>query len=114
MSFSLKRYQSLPAYSFYHAARQAPVSVSFDEIRDIVNAATGLNYSFDDLMALGEKSVQLQRKLYLATGGQDEVFLDYLANEIPHGPSKGQRIDKADFETAREHYLRLWGWQDQG
>jgi len=32
VSFSLKRYQSLSAYSFYHAARQAPVSVSFDEI----------------------------------------------------------------------------------
>ncbi|MFC1705551.1 aldehyde ferredoxin oxidoreductase C-terminal domain-containing protein, partial [Planctomycetota bacterium] len=83
---------------------------SFGEITDMVNAATGLDLTFADLMEAGERSVQLQRKLYLATGGRDEEFLGYLETEIPAGPSKGQRIKKADFDKAREHYYSLWGW----
>jgi aldehyde:ferredoxin oxidoreductase len=87
---------------------------SFDEITDLVNATTGLNLTFSDLMQLGERSVQLQRELYVATGGEDEEFPEFLETEIPAGPSQGQRITRSDFEKARAHYYDLWNWHKSG
>lgn len=81
---------------------------TFDEMVEMVNSATGFNYSFEDLMKIGEQSLKLQRELYYNLGGKDEEFLPYLNEEIPDGPSKGCKIDKSDFEVAREHYNSLW------
>ncbi len=38
---------------------------SFDEIIEMVNAATGFNFNFEELMEIGERAIQLQRKLFL-------------------------------------------------
>lgn len=84
---------------------------TFDEITEMVNAATGFNYSFQDLMKIGEQSIQLQRKIYTDFGGYDENFLEYLKEEIPSGPSKGNRISQKDFEISRSHYYSLWNWE---
>lgn len=83
---------------------------SFGEMTEMVNAATGLNSSFKDLMKIGEESLQLQRKLYTQFGGKDEEFLDFLEKEIPSGPSKGAKISENDFSEARKHYYSLWNW----
>jgi aldehyde:ferredoxin oxidoreductase len=83
---------------------------SFGEMTDMVNAATGLNISFKDLMKIGEESLQLQRKLYTQFGGKDEEFLGFLEKEIPSGPSKGAKISENDFSEARNHYYSLWNW----
>jgi len=80
----------------------------------MVNGATGFDYTFNDLMEIGERSVQLQRKLYLAQGGTDEVFLQGLSTEVPAGPSKGAKINQTDFENARIHYYKIMGWDDKG
>ena len=87
---------------------------SFDEITEMVNAATGFNYSFEDLMEIGERSIQLQRKLYLDQGGTDAQFRPFLSKEIPRGPSKGAHIKKADFDNARRHYYAIMGWDEAG
>ena len=86
---------------------------TFDEITEMVNAATGLDFTFDDLMKIGEESIQLQRRLYERLGGKDETFLPYLAEEIPTGPSKGSKISESDFLEARKHYYSLWKWDRQ-
>lgn len=87
---------------------------SFDEIAEMVSASTGFNYSFSDLMETGERSIQLQRKLYLDQGGTDAEFSPFLSKEIPRGPSKGAHIEKADFENARKHYYSIMGWDENG
>ena len=83
---------------------------SFGEMTDMVNAATGLNVTFKDLMKIGEECLQLQRKLYVQFGGKDEDFLSYLDKEIPSGPSKGAKISENDFNDTRKHYYSLWNW----
>jgi aldehyde:ferredoxin oxidoreductase len=65
-------------------------------------------------MEIGERAIQLQRKLFLDLGGADEEFLSFLENEIPEGPSKGARIDRNDFYQARKHYYTLMGWDENG
>jgi aldehyde:ferredoxin oxidoreductase len=87
---------------------------TLEEIIEMLNAATGFDFGFDDLMEIGERAIQLQRKLYLDLGGTDEEFLSFLENEIPEGPSKGARIDRNDFYQARKHYYKLMGWDEDG
>ena len=84
--------------------------LSYEEIVALVNAATGSNYTFDDLMQVGERAVQLQRRLYVAFGGRDEDLPPFMETPIPEGPTGGNRIVRDDFADAREHYYRLWGW----
>ena len=83
---------------------------TFNEITEMVNAASGCDFTFKDLMRIGERSIQLQRKIYSNLGGRDEIFLPYLELEIPTGPSKGSRISRSDFNEARKHYYSLWNW----
>jgi len=87
---------------------------SFDEITGMVNAATGFALSFEELMKLGERTIQLQRKLYLRFGGKDFGLMKFMEKEIPGGPSKGSKINKADFEDARKHYYKIMGWDENG
>jgi len=87
---------------------------SFDEITEMVNGATGFHYSFEDLMDIGERSIQLQRKLYLDQGGADAEFSPFLSKEIPRGPSRGAHIKEADFRNARRHYYAIMGWDETG
>jgi aldehyde:ferredoxin oxidoreductase len=82
----------------------------FDDIVKMVNAATGFDYTFDDLMQIGEQAIQLQRKLYCAFGGTDEDLLPYMETPIPDGPTEGCRIAREDFAVARKYYTNLWGW----
>ena len=84
--------------------------LTFDDIAALVNAATGFDYTFDDLMRIGESAVQLQRRLFTACGGRDADCPPYLEAPVPEGPSKGCRVDPGDFDTARAHYYKLWGW----
>ncbi len=87
---------------------------TFDEVIDMVNAATGLQLSFEDLMKIGERTIQLQRKLYLDLGGKDGEFLSFMGEEIPDGPSKGAKINKTDFDHARKYYYEIMGWDEKG
>ncbi len=87
--------------------------LAFDEITALVNAATGFDYRFADLMQIGEASVQLQRRLFAECGGRDTDWLPCLETPVPEGPSRGRRIAPADFAAARAHYYALWGWNDR-
>ncbi len=87
---------------------------TFEEIIGMLNAATGFEFTFEDLMEIGERTIQLQRKLYLRLGGSDEKFLSFMEKEIPMGPSKGAKISKADFDSARSHYYHVMGWDENG
>ena len=87
---------------------------SFAQITDMAQAATGMDFSFAELMTAGERSIQLQRKLHMRLGGQDEDLLPFMTRPIPAGPSRGMKIDPDDFASARKHYYQLWSWDEAG
>ena len=87
---------------------------SFDSIVELVNAATGFDYSLTDFMKVGENAIQLHKKLFIDFGGSDESFMSFMSKAIPSGPSKGLKIQKEDFEQARKHYYKLWHWDENG
>jgi aldehyde:ferredoxin oxidoreductase len=84
--------------------------LSDEDVVKMVNAATGFDYSFRELMQIGEQAIQLQRKLHTDFGGADETLPPFMEKEIPDGPTRGNKLSKADFEKARKHYYTLWGW----
>ena len=88
--------------------------LAYEDIVKMVNAATGFDYTFDALMRIGERAIQLQRKLYLAFGGRDDDMPAFMEQEIPVGPTKGNRLSREDFVRAREHYYKIWGWDAEG
>ncbi len=87
---------------------------TFTEITEMVNAATGFDLTFKELLALGERSIQIQRKIYCDLGGQDEEYLPYLKEKIPAGAGEGYHITEKDFKETRAHYYSLWGWDEKG
>ena len=87
---------------------------SFDEIIGMVSAATGFDFRFEELMEIGERAIQLQRKLYLQLGGKDSELLPFMEQAIPEGPSKGSKINKVDFNHARKYYYEIMGWDEKG
>lgn len=89
-------------------------TLSYKEIVELTNAASGFDYTFSDLMKIGEDAIQLQRKLFMDFGGSDEELLSFMEKEIPKGPTRGMKIDKVDFEAARKHYYNLWDWDESG
>ncbi len=88
--------------------------LALEDIVAMVNAATGLDYTIDELMQIGANAIQLQRELFETCGGRDADYLPYLNTPVPEGPSGGRNIDPEDFRAARRHYYRIWGWGDQG
>lgn len=84
--------------------------LSYADIVKMVNAATGFDYTFENLMQIGENAIRLQRKLYVEFGGTDENLLPYMEQAIPAGPTQGKKISREDFLTARQHYYDIWGW----
>ena len=44
--------------------------------------------------------------------GTDEDLLPYMEQEIPAGPTRGNKISRTDFKAARQHYYSIWGWDD--
>ena len=85
-------------------------TLSADDIVRMVNAATGFDYTFDGLMQIGEAALQLQRDLYVRFGGKDDDMPAFMEQAIPEGPSKGNRISRTDFDSARQHYYKIWHW----
>lgn len=47
---------------------------SFDDIKEMVNAATGFDYTFEDLMTIGARAILLQRRLFLRLGEKTPTF----------------------------------------
>jgi len=88
--------------------------LAYADIVKLVNAATGFDYTFEDLMQIGANAIGLQRKLYVDFGGTDEDLLPYMEQEIPAGPTQGNKISRSDFTAARQHYYSIWGWDDTG
>ncbi len=85
-----------------------------DDLLPLLNAATGVDYTLDDLLKAGERIFNLERLWLLRAGftGADDTLPERLLKEpIPYGPSKGE-VNRLH-EMLPEYY-RLRGWTEQG
>ncbi len=85
-----------------------------DGIRDLLNAATGLDYSTDELCMAGERICNAER-LFLKGAGfsrrEDSLPPRIVAEPMPDGPAKGM---VCHLDEMLDEYYRLRGWDRNG
>jgi len=88
--------------------------MSLTEVKDMVNAITGWDWSVKELLEAGERIITLQRLVNVRDGISRKD--DKLPQKIFQAAKEGPRKDKipTPFEPALEKYYELRGWNSEG
>lgn len=84
---------------------------------EAVSAVVGRPYDFDELILVGERSINLARIFNLRAGltaADDRLPERFFTDKKGAGPLAGARVDREMFEHAKRTYYKLRGWDDQG
>ena len=88
--------------------------IGLDDIQPELNAATGIDYSMDDLLKIGERIHNLERVWNLKagiTGADDTLPKRLLKTAIAAGPAEG-RVSRLD--VMLPEYYEARGWSSDG
>jgi len=83
------------------------------EIVTLVKTVTGWDVTIDELLTVGERRLNMMRAFNAREGidsSQDKLPEKFFKRALSGGPTDGLKIDRAEFETAREEYFRQSGW----
>jgi len=85
---------------------------TFDDVVDLVNAATGWHTNLWELMKVGERRINLMRAFNAREGftRADDRLPQRLFEPLSGGPTDGQRCDPQAVTSLLEEYYRLMGW----
>jgi len=89
----------------------------FDRILEILNSATGLNFTEETIMQAGERMFNLARMYNLNNGRtkkDDTVPERFLSEKMIAGLLKGKIMTKEFFNEILEKYYKLRGWNNEG
>jgi aldehyde:ferredoxin oxidoreductase len=84
---------------------------------DLLKAVTGLDFTEDELMKVGERLTNIKRLFNLREGltRKDDMLPKRILSEpIPDGPSKGHYIKPEEAEMMLGDYYRARGWDEDG
>jgi aldehyde:ferredoxin oxidoreductase len=84
---------------------------------DLVSAATGIDFSADDVQRVGERVNNIARLFNIREGltRKDDTFPWKLMNEpLKEGGSKGQVISQKDLDEMLDEYYEERGWDKTG
>ena len=90
------------------------LGIWLDEIIPMLRTTTGISYSEEDLLIIGERTCNLERLFNIKAGfssADDTLPQRMLEEPMPEGPAKGQ-VCKLD-EMLPEYY-KIRGWDTQG
>ncbi|QNB46956.1 aldehyde ferredoxin oxidoreductase [Thermanaerosceptrum fracticalcis] len=85
-----------------------------DKQVDLFNLATGLNYSKQELLEVGERILNLERLFNVREGfsrKDDTLPKRFLEEAMKEGPSQGQTID---LQSMLDEYYQAMGWSEDG
>ncbi len=92
-------------------------AIGYADIADLIHRVVGFDITDKDLYEAGERIYTLER-LFITREGisrKDDCLPDlYYDQPIPHGPTKGEAIDRKKFKEMLDAYYRLHGWDDNG
>jgi aldehyde:ferredoxin oxidoreductase len=85
---------------------------NFDHVVQLVNCATGWNTNLWELMLVGERRINLMRAYNASMGftKNDDILPDKMFKGLEGGASAGFKINKDDFENAKNDYYEMMGW----
>lgn len=102
-SLNLCQFTSGPSWQLYGP----------EEIVKIVQAVTGWDVTIEELLTVGERRLNMMRSFNAREGinrNRDTLTEKFFQKGLVGGPSDGWKIDRAEWEAAREEYYRQSGW----
>ncbi len=82
-----------------------------EDFRDLLNAATGFDYTVEELEKIGERIYNAERAFNVLSFGDGEEYdtlpKRFLEEPMPEGPSKGQVVKLSEMLP---EYYKLRGW----
>ncbi len=91
----------------------AVVGIAAQNTADLMEAVTGISYTPDDILMVGERINNLARAFNVREGftRADDTLPERLMNEpIPGGASKGHSISKEELKQMLDEYYTVRGW----
>ena len=92
---------------------QALTGFQFENVADLMEGTTGLTYTPDEVLEVGERITNLARVFNILAGftRADDDLPERLKTEpIPDGPSKGHMISQGDLDLMLNEYYEARGW----
>ena len=86
------------------------------EFREAIEAATGMRFTAEELMQVGDRIYNVER-LFLVREGisrKDDCPPGKFYRPWTHGPRAGTRVDPEPFEALLDRYYALRGWNRDG
>ena len=80
---------------------------------DMINPVTGFGYTFNELVDVAERILDLERAFSVMTGirrRDDTLPRRFLEEPIPEGPSKGMHTDEPTLNKMLDEFYGLKGW----
>jgi aldehyde:ferredoxin oxidoreductase len=87
-----------------------------DEFRDAVEAATGMGFTTEELVRVGDRITNMER-LFLVRQGmsrKDDAPPAKFYAPWTHGPRAGTRVESGAFQALLDRYYALRGWDADG
>jgi aldehyde:ferredoxin oxidoreductase len=84
---------------------------------EMLSAATGTEYTDEDINLIGERIYNLTRLFNLREGftrQDDDVAYRCREDPLPDEPVKGRRLTREDLDYMLDDYYQLRGWDKQG
>lgn len=92
--------------------------ITYDKgVLELVNAVTGFGFDDSELLTAGERTYNLSKAYNLREGftrADDTLPERVFTEEVPDGPSKGEKIDRVEFERELDRYYAVRGWDSDG
>lgn len=89
-----------------------PDHLGINEFKNLINHATNMDISSDDLLSIGERITTTER-MFLAREGirrEDDTLPERYFKPMPLGRYKGQKIEPKEFNQMLNEYYDLHGW----
>jgi aldehyde:ferredoxin oxidoreductase len=91
---------------------------AYSILPEMLNPLCGWNLTLDDAMAVGRRTLTLQRAYSHREGGvsrKDDILPERMMKEpLPEGPKKDKLITGDMLKKAQDEYYALLGWDDNG
>jgi len=84
-----------------------------EEIAKMLQAVTGWAATVEELLEVGERRLNMMRVFNAREGidsKHDTLSVKFFQKALKGGPSDGWKIDKAEWDAARDEYYRQCGW----
>jgi aldehyde:ferredoxin oxidoreductase len=95
----------------------SPHLLGYEQFTNLIEAATGMKFSKDELRQAGRNVIDLERWINLELGlskADDTLPKRYFNDPMPARVTKGHKIDRDKFTTMLEEYYEARGWDIEG